>query len=104
MFRDENKGWILAMHRGPKHSRSVFRVARDSDVDAGIMGEGSFICFAMPETATGQVSTIRRIDHERTGPTSKGPPAQVAKIRHDLVPSWPDKVDELQFEDRSLAI
>ena len=29
---------------------------------------------------------------------------KVAKIRHELVPGRPDKVDELQFEDRPLAV
>ena len=68
------------------------------------MGEGSFICLAMPETAAGQISTIGRINHERTGPGAKGAPAQVAEIRHDLVPGRADEVDELQFEDRTLAV
>src|SRR4029077_11623345 len=56
------------------------------------------------ETAAGQVSTIRRVDHERTGPGAKGPPALVAEIRHNLVPSRADEVDELQFKDRAFAV
>ena len=103
-FGMRTKRWIFAMHRGPEQSGGVLRVARDGDVDPGIMGEGSLICLAMPETAAGQVSAVGRVDHERTGPGAKGAPAQVAKIRHDLVPGRADEVDELQFEDRPFAV
>ena len=92
------------MHRGPEQSGGVLRLARDGDVDPGIMGEGSFVRLAVPETAAGQVGAIGRVDHERAGPGAKGAPAQVAEIRHELVPGRADEVDELQFEDRPLAV
>ncbi len=92
------------MHCGPKKPSRVLRVTRDRDIDPGIMGEGSLVGLAMPEAAAWKISAIGGIDDERTGPGAKRAPAQVAEIRHDLVPSRSNEVDELQFEDRPFAV
>ena len=104
MFRNQDKGRIFAMHRGPEQTGGVFRGARDGDVDPGIMGERSFVGLAVPQTAAGQIGAVGRVDHDRTGPRAEGTPAQVAEIRHELVPARPDEIDELQFEDRPFAV
>src|SRR5882672_882208 len=104
MFRDENKGRIFAMHRSPEQPRRVRRVARDGDVDAGIMGEGSFIRLAVPETAAGKVGAVGCVDHEWACPGAERAPAQRREIGRELVPARVDEIDELQLEDWSLAV
>ncbi len=104
MLRDKNERRILAMHRGPEQAGGVFRCARDGDVDARIVREGSFVRLAVPQAAARQIGAIGRVDHHRAGPGAEGTPAQVREVRDELVPGRPDEVDELQLKHRSLAV
>src|SRR5215470_9493673 len=79
VFWDENERWVLTVHCRPEQPCGVFRIARDDNIDPWVVGEGSFICLAVPETAAGQVGAVRSVNHERTSPGTKGTPAQVAK-------------------------
>src|SRR5882762_4832331 len=104
MLRNEDKGWVFAMHRCPKEPGGVGGIAWDGDVDPGIMGEGSFVRLTVPEAPTRKISAIGSVEHERASPCAKGAPAQVAEIGHELIPRRSDEVDKLQFEDRPPAI
>src|ERR1041385_701457 len=104
MFRDQDEGRVFTMHRGPEKPGSVGGIARDGDVDPGVVGEGSLVCLTVPKAAARQISSIRRVDNKRASPRAKRAPAQITEIGHELIPSRPDEVDELQLEDRPLAI
>ena len=68
------------------------------------MRQRCFVRLAVPQASARQIRTIRRINHHRTFPLAERTPAQTADVGHQLVPTGPDEVDELQFENRTLAV
>src|SRR5207253_7895929 len=68
------------------------------------MRQRCFVRLAMPQTSAGQICTIRRINHHRALPLAERTPPQTADVGHQLVPTGPDEVDELQFGNGTLAV
>src|SRR4029077_676842 len=68
------------------------------------MRQRCFVRLAMPQTSARQIRPIRRINYHRTFPLAERTPAQTADVGHQLVPTRPDEVDELQFENGTLAV
>ena len=68
------------------------------------MRERRFICLAMPQTAAGQIRTVRRINHCWAFPIAKRSPAQRRDVGHKLIEARIDKINELQLEHRALSI
>ena len=63
------------------------------------MREYGLIRLAVPQTSTGQVGAIGRINDGRTFPVAERSPAQVGDISNELIETRINKIDELQFED-----
>src|SRR6476659_2384753 len=68
------------------------------------MRQRCFVRLAMPQTSARQIRPIRRINYHRTFPLAERTPAQTANVGHQLVPTGPEEVDELQFENGTLAV
>ena len=68
------------------------------------MRQRCFVRLAVPQASARQIRTIRRINYHRTFPLAERTPAQTADVGHQLVPTGPDEVDELQFENGALAV
>src|SRR5260370_40439224 len=68
------------------------------------MRQRSFVRLAMPQASARQIRPIRRINYHRAFPLAERTPAQTADVGHQLVPTRPDEVDELQFENWALAV
>src|SRR5688572_8754651 len=104
MLRDKNERRIVAMHCGPEQAGRILRRAWDGDVNAGKMRKSGLVRLAVPQAAARQISAIRRVDHDGTGPAAERAPAQSGKVRDELVPGGPDEVNELQLKHRPLAV
>ena len=91
----------IAVHNRPAASSGV---AGNDDRKPRVMRERCFVRLAMPQTSARQIRAIRRINHHRTFPLAERTPAQTADVGHQLVPTGPDEVDELQFENGTLAV
>src|SRR5207244_5991152 len=74
------------------------------DVQTGIMGERRFVCLAVPQTAAGQIRTIRGINYCRTFPIAKGSPAKSRDVSHKLIEAGINEIDELQLKHRPLSV
>src|SRR5205807_9468263 len=68
------------------------------------MRQRCFVRLAVPQASARQIRTVRRINYHRTFPLAERTPAQTADVGHQLVPTGPDEVDELQFENGTLAV
>src|SRR6185369_2482135 len=69
-----------------------------------VMRQCRFVRLAVPQTSAWQICTVRRINYHRAFPLAERTPAQTAYVGHQLVPTGPDEVDELQFENGTLAV
>src|ERR1700736_6956901 len=68
------------------------------------MRECRFIGLAVPQTSSGKIGAVGRVNHRRTFPIPKRSPAQRRNICDELIESWIDEIDELQLEHWTPAI
>ena len=68
------------------------------------MREHRFVGLAVQQTPPGQISSVGRVYHRQAFPISKRAPAQVRDVGHELVHSRINEINELQLEDRPLAV
>src|SRR6202030_4366694 len=92
------------MHRSPEQTGGVFRRAWNDDCQSRIMCERGFVSLTVPQTSAGQISAVRRVDHGRVFPVSERAPTQIRDVRDQLIESRINEIDELQLEDRTVAI
>ena len=92
------------MHRGPKQAGGIFRRARDDDTQTRIMRQCGFVGLAVPQTSSGKICSVGRINYQGTFPVTEWTPAQSRDVGHQLIETRIDKINELQFENGSLAV
>src|SRR4029077_15051239 len=104
VLRNKENDRVLGVHRCPKQTGRVFGSAWNDNSEPRVMSEHRFVRLAVPKTSTGQIGSVRRINHSRTFPIAKGSPPQSRDVRDQLIEARINKIDELQLEDRALAV
>src|SRR5436853_4836345 len=68
------------------------------------MGKGGLVSLTVPQTSSGQISAVWRVNHGRTFPVSERAPPQIRDVRHQLIESRINEIDELQLKDRPSSV
>ena len=68
------------------------------------MGERRFVSLAMPQTATGKIRSVGRVNHRRAFPIAERTPPQDRHVRHQLIETRINEIDELDFEHRAFSV
>src|ERR1041385_5185710 len=104
MFGNQENDRIFAVHCCPEQTGGIFRRARNDHTKSWIMRERRFVSLAMPQTSARQIRSVWRVDHRGTFPIAKRSPPQDRDVCDQLIEAGIDEIDELNFEDWTLAI
>ena len=104
MLWDQKDDRVFVVHGGPKQAGCIFGCAWNDDGQTGVVSQHTLIRLAMPQTSAGKISAIRRVDDSWTFPITERAPAQRRDVCHQLIEAGINKIDELKFEDRPLAV
>src|SRR6266849_5250446 len=95
---------LRAWPRGTAQTGCIFGCARNDDGQTRVMSKHALVRLTMPQTSAGKISAIRRVNDGGTFPITERAPAQRREVCNQLIEAGVNKIDELKFEDRALAV
>ena len=104
MFWNQKNYRIFVVHGGPEQTGCIFGCARNDDGQTRVMSKHALVRLTMPQTSAGKISAIRRVNDGGTFPITERAPAQRREVCNQLIEAGVNEIDELQFEDRALAV